>query len=202
MYADKNSLDARYTDHELLASEGSPSQHLTPSSLASALRQKGPTIVAAEVTMTGGLTATGVVEIHGTIIGDVCCAELEIGPKGRIEGNIIANDIVVAGEVRGSIYTSQIELRNSARIDGDMHYQSLTKEAGTDCEDETDCQSAQTDAAPELADCGDSLPPPQISPRPVASLNSWVQQMLRKLKRSQSEERARVLASRFDGSQR
>lgn len=151
--------------------------------------------------MYGGLTAAGVVEVHGKIIGDVCCAELEIGSKGRIEGSIIADDIIVSGEVSGSIYASQIELRNTARVDGDLHYQSLTKKPGAYCAEESDCQCAQAEVVTKYADDGVALTLLQKSPKPAAPMHSWAQQMLRKLRKSQSEERARILVSRFDGSQ-
>lgn len=151
--------------------------------------------------MTGGLTAAGVVEIHGKIIGDVCCAELEIGSKGRIEGSVIADEIIVSGEVSGSIYASQIELRNTARVDGDLHYQSLTKKPGAYCTEEPDCQCAQAEFVTEYAESGDALTLPRKSPRPAATMHDWAQQMLRKFRRSRSEEPARILVSRFDGSQ-
>ncbi len=200
MYADRYDFDADGTCRGPSDSECSRPQKLTPSALTSAVRQKGPTVVASGVTLTGGLSAAGVVEIHGKIIGDVCCAELEIGSKGRIEGSVIADEIIVSGEVRGSIYASQIELRNTARVDGDLHYQSLTRRPGAYCTEEPNCQCAQAEVVTEYADDGVALTLPQVSPRPAARLHSWARKMLRKLRKSRSEERARILASRFDGS--
>lgn len=164
-----------------LVTPGKPVRYLTPKSLASALRRKGPTVVAEGVTLTGGLTANGVVEIRGKICGDVCCAEVEIRPGGCVEGDIVADDVVVAGDVHGSIFASQVELKRTARATGGILFQRLVMTPGAYCVEGPDCQCRHPDAG-GTQDVSDRQAP-QSDERPTAfkASRGWARKIIRRL---------------------
>jgi cytoskeletal protein CcmA (bactofilin family) len=53
-------------------------------------------------------------------------ASVRISDKGRVEGKIIAPNIIINGEVKGDIHAYEyIELAKKARITGDVYYSSM-----------------------------------------------------------------------------
>ncbi|NCU95502.1 MAG: polymer-forming cytoskeletal protein, partial [Betaproteobacteria bacterium] len=57
--------------------------------------------------------------LQGTLKKD--CV-LVIGPKAVINGNVLAQGVVVLGTVRGNVSGEYIEIRESARVTGDITY--------------------------------------------------------------------------------
>ncbi|MDA0762179.1 MAG: polymer-forming cytoskeletal protein [Proteobacteria bacterium] len=69
--------------------------------------------------------------VAGVINAETQGAELTIGAKGEVIGNIFAPKIVISGEVRGDIYAfDAIELTESARISGNLYYHRLKMAPG------------------------------------------------------------------------
>ncbi|NBY52571.1 MAG: polymer-forming cytoskeletal protein [Betaproteobacteria bacterium] len=57
--------------------------------------------------------------LQGTLKKD--CV-LVIGPKAVINGNVLAQGVVVLGTVRGNVSGEYVEIRESARVTGDITY--------------------------------------------------------------------------------
>lgn len=68
----------------------------------------------------GDLRFTGAVRIDGLLQGSLVCDDLvEIGPRGRVEGGVVAVQALVAGVVVGRLEgLERITLLDSARIQG------------------------------------------------------------------------------------
>jgi cytoskeletal protein CcmA (bactofilin family) len=84
----------------------------------------------AEVTITGNIGGQGNLHIDGRIDGDVNCASLIIGNSGQINGNITADDAKIAGTVTGTVAAKVLTIEASARITGDLSYDSVSVETG------------------------------------------------------------------------
>jgi len=70
--------------------------------------------------------------IDGTIKGDLTGdSGIVIGVKGRVEGNIVASEIVNYGHVQGNIETQRLELKKSSSINGDIVVNQLIAEPGS-----------------------------------------------------------------------
>ena len=65
--------------------------------------------------------------IDGHIRGDVRCASL-IAPE--VEGNVVAEDVVIRGRVIGSIRGVRVILQSSCHVEGDLVHASLAMEQG------------------------------------------------------------------------
>lgn len=88
------------------------------------------TVIAEGLKIEGTVTADGLVRVHGKVIGDVRCTELEITDRATIKGTISADTIVVDGSVEGPIRGADVVLKSNAHVTGDIHHTSLTIEKG------------------------------------------------------------------------
>ncbi|MCX8505290.1 MAG: polymer-forming cytoskeletal protein [Alphaproteobacteria bacterium] len=89
-----------------------------------------PSIIAADMTIKGDIKSDGEVQIDGIVDGDVTARDILIGAHGRITGEIRADTVRVCGAVTGVIYAKEIALVRTARMEGDLHHEILSMEAG------------------------------------------------------------------------
>ena len=87
-----------------------------------------------EVTVTGNIGGQGNLHIDGRVDGDVNCASLIIGNSGQVNGNITADDAKIAGAVTGTVAAKVLTIEASARITGDLSYDSVSVETGAQVE--------------------------------------------------------------------
>ena len=83
-------------------------------------------VIASDVEITGNLSAKVDLHIDGKIQGDVTCGSLVQGEGSVIVGKVIAETARLSGKVDGSIEAGDLVIEASARISGDVVYQSLT----------------------------------------------------------------------------
>ena len=69
-----------------------------------------PSIISADLIVTGTLTSTGDIQIDGRVEGDVHSAGLVIGDKAFIHGDVMAEEVTVRGRVQGSIRARKVLL--------------------------------------------------------------------------------------------
>ncbi len=84
----------------------------------------------AEVTVTGSIEGQGNLHIDGRVDGDVTCATLIVGNNGQVNGNITADDAKIAGTINGTVAAKVLTIEASARIAGDLSYDSVSVETG------------------------------------------------------------------------
>ncbi|MBA4007454.1 MAG: cell shape determination protein CcmA [Erythrobacter sp.] len=89
-------------------------------------------VIGADVTITGNISATADLHIDGRIDGDITCASLVQGEKSAINGVVTADAARLAGKVTGSITAKELVILKTARIEGDVHYDALTIEQGAE----------------------------------------------------------------------
>ncbi len=94
-------------------------------------------LVGATTTITGNLEFSGGLRIDGVVKGAVRCVDgekggmLVVSESGRIEGEVRAAHLVVAGRIDGPVCAAQlIELQPKARITGDVRYRALEMHHG------------------------------------------------------------------------
>lgn len=87
-------------------------------------------VFGADIRIKGDVTASADLHIDGTVEGDVACTALVQGESGEIVGSITAETARLSGKVRGTITVRDLVVLKSARITGDVHYDSLTIEQG------------------------------------------------------------------------
>ena len=95
-------------------------------------KERFATIIGEHTHITGDLLLAEGIRIDGRLDGhvsrqpDAAAAVVVVGATGRVNGNISAGRVVVAGTVQGAIHAdSDVELQASAVVEGDVHCQSL-----------------------------------------------------------------------------
>ena len=89
-----------------------------------------PSIINADLTVSGDLTSTGDIRIEGCVEGTVRCVVLDIGTKGFIRGDIIAQNVTVSGRVSGTIRARKILLTSKCHVEGTMLQETFALEPG------------------------------------------------------------------------
>lgn len=87
-------------------------------------------VIGPDVTITGNIEASADLHVDGRVTGDVTCASLVQGEKSLIEGAITAERARLSGQVRGTIAARELVVLKTARIEGDVTYETLTIEQG------------------------------------------------------------------------
>jgi len=83
-----------------------------------------------EVVVTGDIATPGQLHVDGKVVGDVRCGTLSQGEGGEIHGNILADEATLAGLIDGAVSAGSLLLEASARVTGDVLYESLTVSTG------------------------------------------------------------------------
>jgi cytoskeletal protein CcmA (bactofilin family) len=90
--------------------------------------------IGSEVTVTGDIATEGELHLDGKVLGDVCCGALTQGESGEVRGNIRAGEARLSGLVDGAVEAGTLNLEASARVTGDVLYESLGVAAGAEVE--------------------------------------------------------------------
>ncbi len=83
----------------------------------------GLSVITEGVIINGNLTGEGDMKLAGCVEGEIYLksGKLTVEPTGYIEGNIVVNEILISGEVRGTIEAkSKVSLSSTGKIKGDV----------------------------------------------------------------------------------
>ena len=90
-------------------------------------------VLSSDLHVTGNLKTTGDIQVEGRVDGDIRAHLLTIGEGATVKGEIIADDVVVNGHVKGDIYASkQAKLASKAVVEGNIHYNLIEIEKGAE----------------------------------------------------------------------
>jgi len=89
-----------------------------------------PTIISADLTVSGNLNCEGEVQIDGTVDGDVRSNRLSVGETGEIKGAVVADEALIRGTVKGQIRSRAVTLTRTAQVKGDIFHETLSIEPG------------------------------------------------------------------------
>jgi cytoskeletal protein CcmA (bactofilin family) len=87
-------------------------------------------VLGADLVITGNLVATADLHIDGKVEGDIACAAIVQGDSSEVRGAIRAKSARLAGTVHGAVEVGELVILRTARIHGDVTYDSLTIEQG------------------------------------------------------------------------
>ncbi len=92
----------------------------------------GLSIIGTGMRVVGDITADGVVKVEGTVVGTIRAGRQVLVAKGGVvEGDLIAREAIVGGEVRGSIEASErLELQATSVVHGDIATHRLLVQEG------------------------------------------------------------------------
>lgn len=93
-------------------------------------------LIGSQVTIRGDVEFAGGLYVEGRVIGRLVAREgekalLTVAENGIIEGEIVADTVIISGRLTGDVHASErIELTATARVDGNVHYSVVEMAAG------------------------------------------------------------------------
>ena len=103
-------------------------------------QESGPpsiSTIGEELTITGNVTSKGELHLNGRVLGDVHCVALVLGENAQLEGNVVAEDVMVRGRIVGSIRARRVSLQATSHVEGNLFHKSLSLEQGMHFEGES-----------------------------------------------------------------
>ena len=114
-------------------------------------------VFGSDIVITGNVAASVDLHLDGRIEGDLTCANLVQGADSLIKGAVVAESAKLAGTIEGSINARDLIIHATARITGDVTYENLTVEQGSQVDGRfTHRRGGGTAAKPTLLDLGES----------------------------------------------
>jgi cytoskeletal protein CcmA (bactofilin family) len=107
-----------------------PAAHSPQSPQGNPMSKATFSVLGADLRVKGDIDASADLHIDGRVEGDVSCTNLVQGESGEIVGAVKAESARLSGTVRGTISVRDVVVLKSARIHGDVHYDTLTIEQG------------------------------------------------------------------------
>lgn len=89
-----------------------------------------PSIISADLKVTGNLESAGDLQIDGRIDGDIKSRSVTVGEKAKVKGAIEAETARICGELEGEVRAGSVTVAGTAKVRGDIYHQTLTVEAG------------------------------------------------------------------------
>lgn len=96
------------------------------------VKQAGYTFVGSDAFFEGTLSCTGGIRIDGRFKGRIQCrGSLVISDAGEVEGEVIAQSVIVAGELAGNVTVREcLHVSKSGKLYGDIFATQLVMEPG------------------------------------------------------------------------
>ncbi|MFN4230157.1 polymer-forming cytoskeletal protein [Parvibaculum sp.] len=126
-----------------------------------------PSIISNDLVVHGNLTATGDIQVDGTVEGDIRSQSLTIGEKASITGEIVAEDIVIRGRVVGTIRGRRVQLASTCHVEGDILHEALAVETGAFFEGA--CRHSDDPISQQSASTARTAPAPKPAAAPVST---------------------------------
>ena len=69
-------------------------------------------------------------DVHGVIKGNIKGADIKIGPKGKIDGNLNCDTLEIFGEFTGNGEVRELKVCKGGRVKGSLSYNTIVVEVG------------------------------------------------------------------------
>ena len=89
-----------------------------------------PSIISADLKITGNLKSDGDIQVDGNVEGDIDSATLTVGEGAQVKGHISCDAGRICGTIDGAVKAKSVVMAKSARVIGDIIHDSLAIEAG------------------------------------------------------------------------
>jgi cytoskeletal protein CcmA (bactofilin family) len=76
----------------------------------------------------GKIISEGIVEILGRVEGELHASSVLITDGAEVEGNVVAQELLIGGRVKGTIHANRVKLNSTAAVEGDIFHRSLAIE--------------------------------------------------------------------------
>lgn len=89
------------------------------------------TLIGSDITIKGDLNGTSTIRIDGHVEGNLHIAEgIIIGEHARITGDVRTDKLIVYGQLAGTTYCNNIQIKESGVLKGDIYTSIIHIESG------------------------------------------------------------------------
>ena len=89
-------------------------------------------VFARDLVVEGDATSSGPIEVEGNVVGSLRAPEITVAGSGRVEGSVVAHDLVVLGSVSGTVSARNVQLAPSAVVQADVTHERIAIEVGAE----------------------------------------------------------------------
>jgi cytoskeletal protein CcmA (bactofilin family) len=82
----------------------------------------------------GNFSVDGIVELGGSIVGELTAETLVVTKSGKVEGGIHAASVIVEGQVVGTIHATSLTIKPGARVKADIITAAISVDFGAKIE--------------------------------------------------------------------
>ena len=90
------------------------------------LEGAGPSVIAADLSVTGEVLSEGQIEIYGTVQGKVNSKRLTVEEGALIKGSIVAEEVRIRGAIQGPITANSVVMDSTASVEGSIFHHVLS----------------------------------------------------------------------------
>jgi cytoskeletal protein CcmA (bactofilin family) len=98
-------------------------------------------VFAQDLVIEGDATSIGPIEVQGNVVGSLRAPEITVAGSGRVEGSVVAHDLIVLGAVSGTISARNVHLAPSAMVHADVTHERIAVEAGAELDGRLLCKA-------------------------------------------------------------
>jgi cytoskeletal protein CcmA (bactofilin family) len=84
--------------------------------------------ISAGMSIVGKIVSDGTVKVFGRVEGELHASSVLICDGAQVEGDIVAEDLVIGGRVKGTVHANRVRLNGTAIVEGDIFHRSLAIE--------------------------------------------------------------------------
>jgi cytoskeletal protein CcmA (bactofilin family) len=82
--------------------------------------------IGSETTIVGKLICKDLIKVYGLVEGELYAANALIADGARIEGEVVGEELTIAGRVKGDIHALRVKLQGTAVVEGDIFHRVLS----------------------------------------------------------------------------
>ena len=106
----------------------------------SVLESNKPSVISEGFSMTGDILSGGILHIEGKINGKIKAESINIGPRGRVDGQLDCDTLHIKGVFSGSAVCDELVVADNASVKGRVTYRSVAISRGAMIEGELLCK--------------------------------------------------------------
>jgi cytoskeletal protein CcmA (bactofilin family) len=84
--------------------------------------------ISSGLSIVGKIVGDGAVTIFGHVEGELGASTVVIAEGAQMEGEIVAEELTIGGEVKGTIHANRVRLNGTAVVEGDIFHRTLAIE--------------------------------------------------------------------------
>ena len=82
--------------------------------------------IGSDITIVGKLICKDFIRVHGVVEDELYASNALIADGARVEGEIVAEELSIAGRVKGDIHALRVKLEGTAVVEGDIFHRVLS----------------------------------------------------------------------------